>query len=124
MYIITPRSCFTETSVTTDTRPTLAMLSSLKISNGKKIQVIKRVAPFWQDLGSLMDFDESGTELATIGDKHRGDPKECCRAVFQYWLNGNGVRPCSWRKLIALIKDCDQEVLAEEIQTALSSSTA
>ena len=100
------------------------MLSVLKTSNGKKIQIIKRMAPFWRDLGFLMDFDESGTELATIDSKHRGDPKECCRAVFQHWVNGNGVRPCSWRKLIELINDCDQEVLAEEIQTALSSSTA
>ena len=73
---------------------------------------------------ALMDFDKSGTELATIDSKHRGDPKECCRAVFQHWVNRNGVRPCSWRKLIELIDDCDQEALAEEIQTALSSSTA
>ena len=71
-----------------------------------------------------MDFDESGIELATIDSKHCGDPKECCRAVFQHWVNGTGVRPCSWRKLIELIDDCDQEALAKEIQTALSSSTA
>ena len=99
------------------------MLSVLKTSNGKKIQIIKRMTPFWKDLGSLMDFDESGTELATIERTHHGDPKECCRAVFQHWVNGNGVRPCSWNKLIELINDCDQEVLAEEIQTALSQST-
>ena len=102
--------------------PTLAELSMLHTPQGKKIQVIKRMAPHWRDLGFLMDFDESGTELDTIDSKHRGDPKECCRAVFQCWVNGNGVRPCSWRKLIEIVKDCDQEVLAEEIQTVLSSS--
>ena len=107
----------------TDATPSLALLSVLKTHEGKKIQIIKRMAPHWHDLGALMDFDESGTELATIDSKHRGDPKECCRAVFQHWVNGNGVRPCSWRKLIEVIDDCDQETLAKEIQTALSSLT-
>jgi hypothetical protein len=104
-----------------DAVPTLARLSVLK-SNGKKIKIIKEMAPFWKKLGILMDFDDKGTELATFEVKNRGDPEECCRAIFQHWMNGNGVRPCSWRKLIELIDDCGQVVLAEEIQTALSSS--
>ena len=95
----------------------------LRTPQGEKVQIIKRMAPFWRDLGSLMDFDRGGTELATIDSRHRGDPKECCRAVFQHWVNGNGVKPHSWRKLIELINDCDQEVLAQEIQSALSPST-
>ena len=99
------------------------MLTVLKTHEGKKIQIIKKMAPHWRDLCALMDFDQTGTELATIDSKHRGNPKECCRAMFQHWVNGNGVRPCSWRKLIELIDDCDQEALAEEIQTALSPST-
>ena len=103
--------------------PTLATLSMLRTPQEKKIQIIKRMAPHWRDLGFLIDFDKNGTELATIDSKHHGDPKECCRAIFQHWVNGNGVKPCSWRKLIELIDDCDQETLAEEIQTALSSST-
>ena len=68
-----------------------------------------------------MNFDPTGTEIETIEKKYRGDPKECCRAMFQHWLNGNGVRPCSWGKLIELIDDSDQNAFAEEIQTALSS---
>ena len=116
--------CYYATAVcsnTTDAVPTLATLSMLQTPQGKKIQIIKRMAPHWRDLGALMDFDQIGTELATIDSKHHGDPKECCRAVFQHWVKGTGVRPCSWRKLIKLIDNCDQEALAEEIQTALSS---
>ena len=111
-----------ETFYNTDDTPTLAELSVLHAQE-KKIRIIKRMAPFWRDLGFLMDFDESGTELATIHSEHRGDSKGCCQAVFQHWVNGNGVRPCSWHKLIKLIKDCDQKVLAEEIQSVLSPST-
>ena len=68
-----------------------------------------------------MDFDDSGTQLDIIDTKHRGDPEACCEAMFQHWLKGNGVKPCSWRKLIELIDDCDQEVLAQDIQSALSA---
>ena len=82
------------------------------------------MAPYWKDLGALMDFDKNGTELANIHSKHCGDPEECCRAVFQHWMSGNGVRPCSWRKLIELIDDSGRAALAEDIQTALSSSSA
>ena len=83
-----------------------------------KIKIINRVAPFWHELGFLMNFDKSGTEINTIDQKYRGDPKDCCQAMFQHWLNGNGVKPCSWRKLIESIDDCEQEALAKEIQSA------
>ena len=104
-----------------DAAPNLAKLSSLKAANGKKIQIIKRLAAYWCKLGSLLDFDECGAQLDIIEVKHRGDPEGCCRAMFQYWMKGNGVRPCSWRTLIELLKDCDQEELAAEIEAALVS---
>ena len=69
-----------------------------------------------------MNFDQTGSEVETIERKYRSDPKDCCCAMFQHWLNGNGVSPCSWRKLIELLDDLDQEVLAQEIQSALSAS--
>ena len=111
-------------SDTTDAMPTLATLSTLQTPQGKKIQIIKRMAPHWRQLGFLMDFDETGTQLDIIDKNHPLDAGACCQAIFQHWVKGNGVRPCSWRKLIEMIDDCDQEALAEEIQTALSSSTA
>ena len=69
-----------------------------------------------------MNFDPTGAEIESIELKYHGDPKECCRAMFQHWLNGKGVRPCSWGKLIELLKDCDQQALLEEIQSTLSAS--
>ena len=102
---------------TADATPSLASLSVLRAGN-KKIQIIKTLAPEWNDFGVLLDFDETGTELDNIEKAHSTD-KARCKAMFQHWLKGNGVRPCSWRKLIQLLEDCDQESLAEEIQDAL-----
>ena len=66
-----------------------------------------------------MDFDETGTQLDIIRDKYHGDPEVCCREMFQYWLKGNGVKPQTWHKLVELIGDCDQEVLADELRCVL-----
>ena len=90
-------------------------------SGDKKIQIIRTLAPDWNELGILLDFDQDGTELDNIEKLYSTD-KARCKAMFQHWLKGNGVRPCSWRKLIQLLEDCDQETLAKEIQDALTST--
>ena len=105
-----------------DATPTLAKLSVLRTVQGKKIHIINRLAPCWHRLGALLDFDERGTQLDTIEKTHPTDPKTCCQAMFQHWMNGNGVKPCSWRTLIELLQDCDQQALAEEIQDGLAST--
>ena len=69
-----------------------------------------------------MNFDPTGAEIESIDQKYRGDPKDCCRAMFQHWLSGNGVRPCSWGTLIELLEDCEKQALLEEIQSELSSA--
>ena len=99
----------------TDATPTLKMLTLMKTPKGNKIRVIQTVAPRWQRLGVLLDFDESGKKLEFIETKNHCIPEECCREMFQHWLKGNGVRPCSWRTLIELLEDCDFEMLAEEL---------
>ena len=102
--------------------PSLAMLLLLKTNEGKKIRIIKEVATYWRQLGLLLDFDKAGTQLDIIETNNPTNAEACCQIMFQHWIKGNGVKPCSWRKLIELIEDCDQVVLAKEIQTALSPS--
>ena len=106
--------------VSPDDTPTIAQLTLLKPPAGKKIRLIKSLSAYWKELAYLLEFDASGMEVRKIEKRCRGDHDECCREMFCYWLEGNGVRPHSWRKLIELIDDCGQEVLAVEIQNALS----
>ena len=104
-----------------DDTPTLGKLSVLKTAQGKKIKIIPTVASRWQELGDQMEFDKSGGELKRIKEKHQGDVKECCRAMFQHWINGNGIRPCSWNKLIEILEDCEFEELALDLQSAFKT---
>ena len=107
-----------------DTSPSLAELSVLKTGEGKRIRIIKRLSPYWRIVGTVFNFDKTGNQVDIIEGKHRNDPEACCQAILQHWLKGNGVQPCSWRTLIELVEDCDQEVLAEEIQHALTLSSS
>ena len=100
--------------------PTLRTLTILQTGEGKKIKVIETVAPKWQKFGALLDFDGSGTKLELIEKTHPSDPEECCRSMFQHWLKGNGVKPCSWRKLVELLEDSNFESLAKEVESAVN----
>ena len=92
----------------------------LKTAEGKKINIITKVTPRWQTFGDLLEFDEDGTTLGVIESNHL-KAEVCCRAMFQHWIKGNGVRPCSWRKLIELLEDCDFGTLSEEVSTVFSA---
>ena len=107
------------TNISTDATPTLGKLSMIK-TEGKKIKIIETVAPKWQKLGDQFEFDECGLKLESIKTKNLNDPEACCREMFQHWLKGSGVRPCSWRKLIELLEDCDFDALAEQVESVFT----
>ena len=112
------------TSFLLDDKPTLGKLQVLRSHGRNKVHIIKRLAPHWTVVGDLLEFDGSGMQLSIIEKEHSGAPETCCRAMFQHWLGGNGVKPCSWCTLVELLRDCDQEdlsQLAEEIEAALST---
>ena len=87
----------------------------IKTADGKKIRIISTVASKWQELGDQLEFDEFGAKLDAIKTKNHENPEACCREMFQHWLKGNGVKPCSWRSVIELLEDCDFEVLAGQV---------
>ena len=104
-----------------DCRLTIANLKVLRSATagvGEKINVIKRLAPKWTDLGDLLAFDDSSSKLDDIQSTNPDNPEACCRAMFKHWIEGNGEEPCTWSKLIELLRDCDQEDLANEIEAA------
>ena len=100
-------------------QPTLGDLQLLK-AKGKEIRIIEKMATKWVLLGDLMMFDDGGTKVKNIKEKGDRDPILCCREIFESWIGGEGLQPCSWEKLIELIDDCREAVLAREIKDALS----
>ena len=69
----------------------------------------------------MMEFDVDGMKLDKISEKFCGNPEKCCRAVFQQWIKGDGIRLCLWRKLIELLENCEFEELASDFQSAFEA---
>ena len=60
-----------------DAKPSLAKQSLLPAAQGKKIKIMKKVAPFWKKLGDQLNFDESGSRLDLIKVKYPANPEDC-----------------------------------------------
>ena len=99
------------------TRPKLHELKLLKKRSGTKIEVIKSVAPDWKQVGILLDFDEYGSNLDSIEKKCSLNPDECCMEMLKQWLQGKASRKPTWKDLIDILKDCELNTVAEELET-------
>ena len=67
-------------------------------------------------MGCLLDFDATGKTLQQIeADKKNEGVESCCQAMFQYWLEGNGVQPVSWNTLLEILDDCYFQDLVKQI---------
>ena len=115
---MTPTSL--STSMTLSSIPRLSQLRFLHTPDGGKIEIINTVAPYWKDIGDLLDFDISGTMLERI-EANEGikGVESCCRAMFQYWLKGNGMMPVSWDTLLKILKNTRFSRLATQLETEI-----
>ena len=120
LKLISVTPLIVHTILTVDETPTLGKLRVLQMAKGNEIRVIDRMAHSWKMLGDLLEIEGHSTKLENIESTCRNRPELCCREVFRCWIKGEGVRPCTWQKLIELVRYCKEIVLADEIENALS----
>ena len=92
---------------------TIANLKLLK-GNGKTVEIIKEVAPYWLGFGGHLDFDPVGRDLDTIA-KGNKDLSDACTAMFQHWLKGNG-REATWDNLIEILEAVGLKFVAAKLR--------
>ena len=52
----------------------------LKTSQGKKVEIVKAIAPAWKQFGLLLDLDPKGEEVRRIEAAHaQNGPVICCQ---------------------------------------------
>ena len=95
----------------------------LRTSQEKKVKIIESVATDWRKIGMLLDFDPVGKRLEIIAETERDKPEECCRSMFQYWLQGNGLQPVTWITLVRVLEDCELNSVALQVKQALKIVT-
>ena len=73
-----------------------------------------KVAPRWRDLGEQILEDEYVDKLNVIEKNHPSDVRECCRKMFDYWLEvASGA---SWNKLIVALEQIEHNTLVAKIK--------
>ena len=91
----------------------------MKTGRGEKIEIINCVAPQWEQLGILLNFDAEGRAVDLIKAKNKLDgPVVCCEATIQHWLKGNGI-DATWKVVIELLEDLGELALAKRVKSAL-----
>lgn len=65
--------------------------------------VVRKVAPQWKDLGVQLLTPDQQSELDIIEKDHPHDSAECCKRLFQKWLDTD--IKASWDQLIAVLRN-------------------
>ena len=70
----------------------------------------------WKTIASLLCKDRSNI-VQVLGEQHNNDPLECTRRVFlDCFITSNpGCYSQDWNGIIELLKDIDEEALADEV---------
>ena len=84
--------------------------------------VINEVAPYWHTLGEMLLKEGSVHMLQIIEENYPRDVQRCCRNMFEYWLNID--TEASWNKLIAALKEIDQNQLIGRIEKDVLKGTS
>ena len=103
-----------------DSEPTLLELTRLKSKSGETVEVIRSLAPKWEDLATEFNFDSNGCQLRLFQCDSRGRTAvESCRDVLIHWLAGNGEQPATWRTLITILHSLKHMKLASMLESCL-----
>ena len=106
-----------------DQKPSLLQLTLFKSPSGKRVEIIKSIAPNWNRLGIHLDFDETGQTLNCIAKEHPFNPIDCCTQMMREWLEGRGRQPATWATLIDLLKDAEMNDLAQQVENIAAVRT-
>ena len=66
--------------------------------------VIPYVSYCWKTVADFLEY--SIQKKREIEERQRGDPTKCCVELLEDWLStDNGVKPKTWSKLLAVLKE-------------------
>lgn len=75
--------------------------------------VIRRIKAEWEDVAYALHYEIH--TIKAIKEKHHGDPKKCCRALFEDWLvTDHGDGPKIWQTIFDKLKEVEDLVAVRE----------
>ena len=100
--------------------PTLMSLRSFKKKDGKRMDIVRRVATDYQLFGTLILQDEDGSIVDTMVQTRQRNPVEISNDILRRWLAGRGVRPNTWETLVTYLREVGLNAVSDDIEEAYS----
>ena len=77
------------------------------------IIVIPRIKAEWEDVAFALRYKI--VTVNSIKEKHKENPKKCCRELFKDWLStDHGVSPKTWSTLLNKLKEVEDLATATQ----------
>jgi hypothetical protein len=82
----------------------------------------ENIAYKWCTIGEILGL--AYPKLQSMAEKHRDQPKECCREVLGLWLENPPKKdyPTTWQGLIDLLEDSQLSDVVVQLRNALSKA--
>ena len=92
-------------------------LFCIRDKQNRRIKLISTVQTNVAELGLALDLDYA--KIQSIEQRNHSQEKSC-REVLDYWLQGNGCTPITWKTLLVALRDSEFIHFANELELALT----
>ena len=90
----------------------------------KTIDIVKEIGVQWRVVGIHLLNDESGATIEAIDEQFRGNVQAINLEILKRWLRGEGLRDCTWRVLLGVLRKAHCVELAESADEVLTDEEA
>ena len=101
LYIILP-----------DGKPTMPILLDFP----GNINIVQQIGTTYIVFGTFLLNDDNQIRVTTLARQFCNEANEINMAILREWLQGSGVKPVTWGKLVEVLKKCRLD-LAEKIES-------
>ena len=101
----------------TPTMPLLLLLP--KNIEGSELRIIQEIGMSYTMLGTRLLDDSTGSRTKAIENEQQRDAGMINYHILQCWLQGSGIAPITWEKLIQVLKEIELKELARRIEISL-----
>ena len=92
--------------------------------HGQHIDIVKGIGMACTRVGMLLLDDKDGTIVPAIAHQHGNNAELINMDILGRWIRGEGLRDCTWRVLLGVLRKAHCVELAESVEEALTDEEA
>ena len=63
--------------------------------------------------------DDNCDMVYALREKYHQDPVEIVTAIYKEWISGTGRQPATWQTLVGVLREIEQNSLADDIEHSM-----